>query len=229
MSTHRRTQGEAAPGRPRPARRTPAPHKRQRDPERTKGRILDAAMTEFSANGFAGARVSEIARRAGVNQQLISYYFGGKQGLYTELGRRWRAHEAEAIPAGTPFAEMIKRYVRASADPRLGGRLLAWEGLTDSGEDGEEAQERNAGLHQEMERIRARQQSGELDDQIDAATLLLTIMSAANALAVYPQMARGLFGADATSPEVIERYATELARLLERLSTQQSGSHDDHG
>ena len=71
-------------------------------------RILDAAMVEVSAKGFAGARVSEIARRAGVNQQLISYCFGGKQGLYEQLGHRWKAHEAEAIPAGTPLGEMIK-------------------------------------------------------------------------------------------------------------------------
>ena len=38
-------------------------------------------IAEFSAKGFAGARVSEIAARAGVNQQLIAYYFDGKQGL----------------------------------------------------------------------------------------------------------------------------------------------------
>ena len=66
----------AAKGR-RSTRRAPAPHERQRDPERTKARILDAATEEFSAKGFAGARVSEIAARAGVNQQLIAYYFDG--------------------------------------------------------------------------------------------------------------------------------------------------------
>src|SRR5919106_4226073 len=107
-------------------RRAPAPHERQRDPERTKERILEAAIAEFSAKGFAGARVSEIAARAGVNQQLIAYYFDGKEGLYREIGRRWRAYEARAFPEDLDFAELTRRYVRASVDPHLGGRLLAW-------------------------------------------------------------------------------------------------------
>ncbi|GGX21379.1 TetR/AcrR family transcriptional regulator [Streptomyces noursei] len=200
---------------PRATRRAPAAHERQRDPERTKAAILDAAIEVFSAKGFAGARVSEIAARAGVNQQLISYYFDGKEGLYREIGRRWRTYEAETIPDDTDHAEMIKRYVRASVDPRLGGRLLAWEGLADTGEDDDEdAAERNARLQHEVAQIRARQQAGELDDRFDPAALLLIEMSASNALAVYPQLARGLFGADANSPEVVEHYAGQLARLI---------------
>lgn len=44
--------------------------------------IADAARAEFSAHGYAGARVDQIARRAGVNKQLLFYYFGSKRGLY---------------------------------------------------------------------------------------------------------------------------------------------------
>jgi hypothetical protein len=42
-------------------------------------------------------------------------------------------------------------------------------------------------------------------------------MGAANALAVYPQLARGLFGADGSSAELVEHYAEQLARLIGRL------------
>ena len=203
-------------------RRAPAAHERQRDPERTKARILEAATAEFAAKGFAGARVSEIAARAGVNQQLIAYYFDGKEGLYREMGRRWRAHEAEAIPDDIPMAEMITRYVRASVE-NLGGRLLAWDGLADTGEDsGEEARERNARLRHEVEALRERQRAGELDDRFDPAVLHLIALSAANALAVYPHLARGLFGADAGSPELVERYAEQLALLIS--SVENTGS-----
>jgi AcrR family transcriptional regulator len=198
-------------------RRAPAPHERQRDPERTKARILEAATAEFAAKGFAGARVSEIAARAGVNQQLIAYYFDSKEGLHREMGRRWRAYEAQAIPDDMPFAETIKQYVRASV--HHGGRLLAWEGLADSGEDDEEeAQERTARLRHEVEVLRERQRAGELDDSLDPAALHLILTSAANALAVYPHLARGLFGADARSPELVEHYAEQLARIVGRLS-----------
>lgn len=180
-------------------------------------------MEEFAAKGFAGARVSEIAARAGVNQQLIAYYFDGKEGLHREMGRRWRAYEEQAFPDDMNFAEMIKGYVRASADTRLGGRLLAWEGLADTGEDDEDAKERNIRLQHEVAQIRERQKSGELDDGLDPAALMFIAMAAANALAVYPQLARGLFGADARSPELVEHYAEQVALLISRLSGEKPG------
>jgi TetR/AcrR family transcriptional regulator len=193
-------------------RRAPAPGERQRDPERTRARILEAAVEEFSAKGYAGARVSEIAARAGVNQQLIAYYFDSKEGLYREIGRRWREREASDFPDDMPFAELIKQYVRISTEP--GGRFLAWQGLADTGEDDADADERNVRLQHEMEVIRARQRAGELDDRIDPAVLMLITMSAANALAVYPQIARGLFGRDGRSAELVEHYAEQLATFF---------------
>ncbi len=48
-------------------------------------RILDAAAREFAASGFDGARVDEIARKAGVNKALIYYYFKSKEELLAVL------------------------------------------------------------------------------------------------------------------------------------------------
>jgi TetR/AcrR family transcriptional regulator len=48
----------------------------------TRGRILDAALSEFAANGLAGARTEQIAAAAGVNKALIYYYFESKEKLY---------------------------------------------------------------------------------------------------------------------------------------------------
>lgn len=48
----------------------------------TRDAILGAARGEFAANGLAGARVARIAARAGVNKQLLYYYFGSKDDLY---------------------------------------------------------------------------------------------------------------------------------------------------
>lgn len=44
--------------------------------------ILQAARAEFAGKGLAGGRVAEIAARAGVNKQLIYYYYGSKEDLY---------------------------------------------------------------------------------------------------------------------------------------------------
>jgi AcrR family transcriptional regulator len=50
--------------------------------------ILNAAEKEFSAKGFDGARVDQIAREAGVNKALLYYYFKSKKGLLQALYER---------------------------------------------------------------------------------------------------------------------------------------------
>ncbi|MCO5248502.1 MAG: TetR family transcriptional regulator [Chitinophagales bacterium] len=47
--------------------------------------ILDKAQLLFSQKGFSGTSVRDIANEAGVNISMISYYFGGKNGLLTAL------------------------------------------------------------------------------------------------------------------------------------------------
>ena len=53
-----------------------------RDRERTRQRILDAAVGEFAAKGLEGARTDHIARLAGVNKRMIYHYFESKDGLF---------------------------------------------------------------------------------------------------------------------------------------------------
>lgn len=60
----------------------PFPAVARRDAAATRAALIEAAVSEFSSNGFAGARVDEIARAAGVNKQLVYHYFESKQGLY---------------------------------------------------------------------------------------------------------------------------------------------------
>jgi TetR/AcrR family transcriptional regulator len=55
---------------------------RRRDPAATRRKLLVAARREFADSGLAGARVDEIAARAGVNKQLVYHYFGDKDALY---------------------------------------------------------------------------------------------------------------------------------------------------
>ena len=60
----------------------------QRDPERTRRAILEAATVEFVSNGFAGASVNEIAARANVNKRMLYHYFGKKEDLYIAVLER---------------------------------------------------------------------------------------------------------------------------------------------
>src|SRR5262245_47562099 len=58
----------------------------QRSAERRQA-IVDAALVEFSANGFAAARLEDIAARAGVAKGTIYLYFKDKEELFQELIR----------------------------------------------------------------------------------------------------------------------------------------------
>jgi AcrR family transcriptional regulator len=49
--------------------------------------ILEAALDEFSARGFAAARLEDVARRAGVAKGTIYLYFDDKEALFQELVR----------------------------------------------------------------------------------------------------------------------------------------------
>ena len=72
---------------------------RQRDADRTRGEILDAATREFAEHGYSGARVDVIATKTRTTKRMIYYYFGGKEGLYLavleQAYRRIRALEQE--------------------------------------------------------------------------------------------------------------------------------------
>ncbi|MCQ6266590.1 forespore capture DNA-binding protein RefZ [Fictibacillus sp. WQ 8-8] len=56
-----------------------------KDQMATKIKIAEAAIELFTNQGYQGTSVRQIAKRAGVNLALVSYHFGGKQGLLEEL------------------------------------------------------------------------------------------------------------------------------------------------
>jgi AcrR family transcriptional regulator len=62
-------------------------------------RIIAAAREEFAHRGFDGARVDQIARRAGVNKQLLFYYFHSKRGLFGAVLARGAAELEQALAA----------------------------------------------------------------------------------------------------------------------------------
>src|SRR5437870_4785001 len=101
-----------------------------RDPERTRARILAAAFKEFAAQGFAGARVDRIARRAGINKRMLYHYFGDKEGLFREVLRRKMA-ERQAWGVATPDdpAESLPYWFDLACKDLDWIRLLEWEAL----------------------------------------------------------------------------------------------------
>jgi TetR/AcrR family transcriptional regulator len=82
--------------------------------------LLAAARAEFSRHGAGGARTAAIAGRAGVNKQLLHYYFGTKQQLYRatlEGAAREVAEDLARLPlVGLTAVERIRRLFRGQFD-----------------------------------------------------------------------------------------------------------------
>jgi TetR/AcrR family transcriptional regulator len=195
-----------------PSRRSPVAEVRKRDSERTRAALLEAATAEFAAKGREGARVSEIAARAGVNKQLVSYYFGGKDGLYRAILDRWADDEAQLTEPDLPLVDLATRYLEAgAAQPDL-QRLFLRECLVQDVTDV---------VHQpdapELEQLRASRQRGEIAAELDPAFVLLALQSIVVSAVQFPGDVKRLTGLDPCSPEHLAWAREQLRRLVGRL------------
>jgi TetR/AcrR family fatty acid metabolism transcriptional regulator len=78
---------------------------REEGPERVdkRARILEAAIHVFARHGYHGARVSDIAREAGIAYGLVYHYFRNKEEILASVfEERWSAFVkvVEAIASG---------------------------------------------------------------------------------------------------------------------------------
>lgn len=206
-------------------RRSPSGAQRQRDAERTRERILDAALVEFGEHGFAGARTGAIAQRAGVNQQLISYYFNGKAGLYGAVSRRWPSVAAELNLADAALSDVVGYFMLAGVDNRPWVRMLAWAGLSgDDTQDDDPDGSSHSGPADDaffvamVEDIRRRQRDGQLAADLDPATVLLVLFAAALAPTLLPQIVRRITGRPPGATDFLTDYRDQLRVILDHLA-----------
>lgn len=68
------------------------------DASLTKRRILDAAHTEFTQFGLAGARVDRIAELAQANKRSIYMHYGNKEQLFEVVVTQALTEMSEAVP-----------------------------------------------------------------------------------------------------------------------------------
>jgi AcrR family transcriptional regulator len=200
------------PEQPKP-RRSPSGTERKRDAERSRERILEAALVEFGEHGYAGARISAIAGRAGVNQQLISYYFDGKEGLYRALSERWRSMSGELSRPDAPLAEVVGAFVSVGSEQRHWSRLLVWQALAGDTEADSKP------FHEAMVAdMRRRQAAGELAGDLDPAYVMLALIGAAVAPTLLPEFARNFTGLDPSSPEFVAAFREQIQRMVDHLA-----------
>ena len=166
-----------------------------RNPQRTRERILSAALKEFAANGFAGARVDMIARSAKINKRMLYHYFGGKEGLFKAVLRR-KISERRALGenlSGDP-AETLPFWFETACKDMNWVRMLEWEALQNNGQKVIDEKQRLAAVARGLGRIRQRQARGLVSRELDPRHVMLTMRSLTMFPVAFPQLTRMIMG-----------------------------------
>ena len=83
--------------------------------ETNRGIILDAALEVFSAYGFRGSTIDQIAEKAGMSKPNLLYYFPRKEDIYVNVLEKtldeWLTPFRHIDPKGDPLDELAKYIV----------------------------------------------------------------------------------------------------------------------
>ena len=200
-----------------PPRKKAAVKSAPRDPERTRRRILAAALKEFSARGFSGARVDAIAARAGANKRMLYHYFGHKVGLFRAVLRhkmRERLQRVESQLPATDFNSTLPLWFKQNCKDVDWVRLLAWESLQSNRNPVLDEKERRRFYLRSHAVLREKQAAGYLRRDVKTEFLQLAKVSLAMFPMALPQVARIILG---RSPHDA-RFQSEYVRFLETIA-----------
>lgn len=166
--------------------------RRERKSDKTRRRILDAAAEVLNRNGFAGARLSEIAAQAELRVPAVYYYFESREAILEEvvlIGVRLAMDNVKArldvVPAqastidrlcaayGAHLEMVLKESAYTAAAMRTVGQLPV---------DIRERQLRQQRTYGELWRglIAAAVEAGELDPGLDPRAARMLLMGAVN-------------------------------------------------
>jgi AcrR family transcriptional regulator len=200
----------------------PAPKRRTtsaaRNPARTRERILTAALREFAAHGFAGARVDAIAKRAGSNKRMLYHYFSNKEGLFSAVLRhkiKERLNRGETHAPKSDLVSSLPFWFKLNCLDTDWVRLLAWESLQTPTQAVLDEKERVRIARWATARIGQKQKAGHLRKDVSAAHLCLAKVSLAMFPVALPQVARLITGRSPHDPKFQRAYT----KFLETIST----------
>jgi TetR/AcrR family transcriptional regulator len=185
-----------------------------RNPGRTRERILAAALKEFAAKGFAGARVDVIARRASINKRMLYHYFGNKEKLFRAVLRQKIAERrAWGNNLSSDPAERLPFWFKAACNDADWIRLLEWEALQGDGQKVIDENARRAQSADWLKRLRQRQVRGELSSEFDARHLALAMQSLTMYPMAFPQLTRFIMGQAIDDPKFQRAHAAFLEKF----------------
>jgi AcrR family transcriptional regulator len=188
-----------------------------RDAEATKERILDAAFVEFMERGFAGARVDEIASRAGCNKALIYQHYGDKERLWEHI-LEWKTAELSKIASDVDHpAETVARFFDFYAANPWCARLIMWEALNVGTGRVANEDDRRARFARNVEAIRAAQRKGTVDPSLDAEQTLISLIALINFWFMSPATVKMVTGEEPHTPRALQRRRKHILEAARKL------------
>ena len=212
-----------------PLGRVSAPRRRTRRPgrpagangDRTRERVLTAAVETFARTGLAGTSVRDIAKQARIRVSTLYHYYPSKEALYHAVQERVHGQVRELVvaalgrgrdfreTAATAIAELFDFFLRNRAYVQLGLRT-ALEGRPGTLAD-ERITERWLGFLEGT--LRPPQVRGEVRD-IDPVLLMLTVDALVHWHIVADDLFKRLLGKsldDASLARRVREHVTEVA------------------
>jgi AcrR family transcriptional regulator len=169
-----------------------------RDAERTRRLLREAAAAEFAEHGLHGTTIERIAARAGVNKERLYNYFGDKAALFAAVVSEQLTRIATEVPLAAGSVAEVAEFAAQAFDYQLDhpdlGRLVVWEGISDSGVLPDEGV-RTRLYREKVALLQDAQQVGTISSAIPAPHLLFLLLSLASWWVAAPQLARMITGA----------------------------------
>lgn len=185
-----------------------------RNPHRSRERILSAALKEFAAKGFAGARVDAIARRASINKRMLYHYFGDKEELFKAvLRRKISQRQAWADTLSGEPEETLPFWFEAACNDADWVRLFQWEALQGNWRKVIDENERLENVVRALDRIRQRQARGQISGELDPRHVMLTMRSLVMFPVAFPQLTRLITGKSVFDPKFQKEHSEFLKKF----------------
>lgn len=210
-----------------PSRKRKAGKRLRRTAALSKQQIVTAAITEFASKGLDGARVDEIARRSGINKNLLYHHIGNKDRLFTAaleatystIRERQRDFVARQMDPETGIRQLVHLLMSIWVEHPEYGKLLASENfhggkhVKRSKLIGEMYQQLVAALSDLLRRGVAK---GIFRVGIDPIDLYISISSLSAYYVAHQHTLNALFHIDVMNPRRLEQRESHILDMILR-------------
>lgn len=196
----------------------------RRSADRTRQRILEAALDEFAQRSFDGASTRRIAAQAGVTQPLLNYHFRTKadlwravvDGLFARLRRLLEPTLTAVADADdvTAMRALVRGFVGFSAGTPELHRIITSECRADGARMDYLVDRHIRPLYEEVTERFARLVADGAVPDVAPAHLYYLLTGAAPTMFVLGPECRRLTGLDPADPVVIAAHADAVCALL---------------